>query len=508
MKINIIGMFEQTVDKCGDSIAVKEGNEEVTFAHLKVRSLAIASIIQNKINSTNKIVAVYLPKSIDAVAANLGISYSCNAYMNLDIGSPIQRIENILGHIKPSLILTSSEYCVTLKGLAYACEIVDITMLDVPEAVDQDRMRLLSLRSIDTDPYCVINTSGSTGTPKGVVLNHRSFLDFMSWSNENFVFNERTVIGSLSPLIFDIYSFELCLLVCNGCQIVLIPEVNAAFPVKIINQLKQTEVSFIFWVPTIMVNVANMKLLDDENLDSLKTVWFAGEVFPTKQFNYWRSKIPTAKFVNMYGPIEITLDCTFYVIEREILDSEPIPIGRACENTEVLILNDRDQLCANTEEGELCVRGTSLAMGYYNDAEKTNRAFVQNPLNAAYPEIIYRTGDIVRRNQYDEIVFVGRKDTLIKHLGYRIELSEIEHVLVNKLKLVKNGCVVYNGFKKRITCYYESSDTNDPNELKKELLKVLPKYMVPSSYICLESLPRNPNGKIDRNYLKLQAENL
>lgn len=508
MNRNIIDVFDQTVNKYGDCVAVKDGSFEVTFTHLKVRSLSIAFAINYKVRSINKIVAVYLPKSIDAIAANLGISYSCNAYMNLDVNSPIDRIGNIIAHINPTLILTNSEHYDKVKDLAPLSEIVDISSIDYARPIDQEIFRSLLLRSIDTDPYCVINTSGSTGTPKAVVLNHRSFLDFITWSSENFEFNEQTTIGSLSPLIFDIYSFELCLLVYNGCKIILIAEFYAAFPVKILELIKQEKISFIFWVPTIMVNIANMKLLEDDCSESLKTVWFAGEVFPTKQFNYWRKKIPMAKFVNMYGPIEITLDCTFYVIERQIPDNEPIPIGKACENTEVLILNDRDELCVETEEGELCVRGTSLAMGYYNDLEKTNRVFVQNPLNASYPEIIYRTGDIVKRNHHGEIVFVGRKDTLIKHLGYRVELSEIEHVLLNKLKLVRNTCVVYNELKKIITCYYEPLDKSDQVALKKELLKVFPKYMVPSTYVVLENLPRNPNGKIDRSYLKQQCEKL
>ena len=204
-----------------------------------------------------------------------------------------------------------------------------------------------------------------------------------------------------------------------------------------------------------MVNIANMRLLEQLPLPDLKMVWFAGEVFPTKQFNQWRALLPHARFVNLYGPIEITLDCTYYIVEREIKDEEPIPIGYACKNTDILILNNKNQLASIEEEGELCVRGTSLAMGYYNNPEKTAEAFVQNPLNKSYPEIIYRTGDIALINRRGEIIFKGRKDTLVKHSGYRIELGEIEHVIINTLKLVKNGCVIYEYAKKEIVFYYE-----------------------------------------------------
>ena len=244
-----------------------------------------------------------------------------------------------------------------------------------------------------------------------------------------------------------------------------------------------------------------MNLLGQVNLPTLRLVWFAGEVFPTKQFNMWRHSLPQTKFANFYGPIEITLDCVYYNIEREIADDEPIPIGKPFRNTGILILDEFDTLVTEAnKEGELCVRGTSLAMGYYNNPEKTSAAFVQNPLNKSYPEIIYKTGDIVFMNDYGEIVFKGRKDTLIKHMGYRIELGEIEHIIINTLKLVQNGCVVYNHKKKEIILFYESEKEITPAEFRKLIGQSLPKYMMPVVYIKLKELKRNTNGKIDRLY--------
>jgi len=247
-----------------------------------------------------------------------------------------------------------------------------------------------------------------------------------------------------------------------------------------------------------MVNIANMDLLTKISVPTLKTVWFAGEVFPTKQFNYWKNKIPAAKFVNLYGPIEITLDCTYFVVERELKDDEPIPIGFPCRNTDILILNDQNKLTEVYEEGELCVRGTSLAMGYYNNPEKTATAFIQNPLNTSYPEIIYRTGDLVFVNEQGEIIFKGRKDSLIKHLGYRIEMGEIEHVIINNLKLIENGCVVYNHKKKEIILFYETKQEIAVSEMRKAISTIFPKYMIPNGFIKMDELPRSINGKIDR----------
>lgn len=235
-------------------------------------------------------------------------------------------------------------------------------------------------------------------------------------------------------------------------------------------------------------------------------VWFAGEVFPTKQFNYWRKHLPKAKFVNLYGPTEITVDCTYYIVEREISDSEPLPIGYPCRNTDILILDKNNNLVTEPNiEGELCVRGTSLAMGYYNNPEKTAAAFVQNPLNTAYPEKIYKTGDIVFINNYGEIVYKGRNDSLIKHMGKRIELGEIEHIFVNKMQIVKNACALYDYNKKEIVLVYESNEEKPVAEMRKLVASELPNYMIPTKYIRMELLPRNTNGKIDRLKLKEQV---
>ena len=185
-------------------------------------------------------------------------------------------------------------------------------------------------------------------------------------------------------------------------------------------------------------------------------------------------------------------------------ENKSLPIGVPCKNTDVLILNDHNELCRTGEIGEICVRGTSLAMGYYNNPEKTSNAFVQNPLNMAYPEQIYRTGDLAYTNDQGLIIFKGRKDSLIKHMGYRIELGEIEHLIVNKLKLVSNCCAVYDYSRKEINLFYERKENITDSDIRKALINEVPKYMIPTKYMVLNEMPRNTNGKIDR----LQLSNM
>jgi amino acid adenylation domain-containing protein len=361
---------------------------------------------------------------------------------------------------------------------------------------------------IDTDPLCIIHTSGSTGLPKGVVLSHRGTIDFMDWCFETLKLDGSERIGSLSPFYFDIYTLELNLCIAKGATLVIIPDQLAIFPAKLVEFLQQQAISFLFWVPSIMVNICNQGLLEQFDLSALKTAFFAGEVFPMKHLNHWRRALPQATFVNLYGPIEITVDCTYFVLDREFADDEGLPIGFPCRNTDILILNEENRPCAVEGRGELCVRGSSLALGYWNDPEKTAKAFVQNPLNTSYPELIYRTGDQVYRNRRGEIMFVGRLDFQIKHLGYRIELPEIEYQVL-AIEQIANACVLYNKGKKEITLFYETRDGElSPAAIRQKLSQIFPKYMLPTAFHQMKELPRNPNGKIDRNGLSVALEQM
>ena len=507
MKINLIELFEESVRKYPEKVAVIDKERQATFSDLQKKSLQLASTLIALGIGQNKPVGVFLDKSIESVYADLGILYAGDFYMNLDIKTPAERIRNIIQLVEPAAIISTSRQIKSIEGIIP--ETVKLVLLDeADETAEVDATAIIGRLStiIDTDPSCIINTSGSTGTPKGVVLNHKSFFDFIEWALETFHFGDDLVMGSLSPIVFDIYSFELCMLMTKASTLVVLPAHLAAFPAKILEVLEQHKVNFLFWVPTIMVNIANMDLLSTFKLESLRTVWFAGEVFPTKQYNYWHHHLPQTTFANLYGPIEITLDCTYYIINKEIPDEEPLPIGYPCHNTDILVLDDEDRLVKDVNvEGELCVRGTSLAMGYYNNPEKTAAAFVQNPLNKAYPEVIYRTGDIVCYNEEGLIMFKGRKDNIVKHQGYRTDLGEIEHVIINTLKLVKNGCIVYNQAEKQITLFYEAEQEVPVTEFRMSISKVLPKYMIPTAYHRLEQLQRNANGKIDRLFYKKQV---
>jgi len=503
---NVLQYLEEGALKVNpNGIAVQDDERKITFSELSDQARALGTLIARQYGSPKRPIAVFLPKCVDVVIADLAILYSGNFYTNIDDQTPIERLEKLLLNVEPVLIITNQKTQLLLDTLslsgAISIPIYELTS----NAVECDLSLLTDIRKkmIDTDPVCLINTSGSTGTPKSVALSHRGTLDFMNWCFKTFHFDHCDRIGSLSPFHFDIYTLELIAGLNKGASIFLIPDSIAAFPASIVEYLNIHKISFIFWVPTIMVNIANLGLIESAPPSSLKRVFFAGEVFPTKQLNMWRRALPETQFVNLYGPIEIHVDCTYFIVNRPFADHEQIPIGIPCDNTEILILGDDNAAVGPGQTGELCVRGSSLGLGYYNNQELTSRVFCQNPLNTRYQDLIYRTGDLAYRNELGEIMFAGRKDFQIKHSGYRIELGEIE-TAVTALGEIRNACVVYDLAKKQIVLFFESSVNLTPGDLRLKLQPTLPKYMIPTRFLQVDELPRNPNGKIDRKMLQEQ----
>jgi amino acid adenylation domain-containing protein len=507
MQINVIEYFEQgSLRTCRDETAVRDQGRDYTFGEIERFAKNCAALILKRAAGSRQPIPVFLPKSAQNIVADIGILYSANAYANLDVKSPPQRLKGMLQNLDPVLIITSAAHAGALKALDIPEEkLLLIEQAMVPEANYDNSLLLKRLESIiDTDPYCIIHTSGSTGIPKGVALNHRSTIDFVDWAFERLGLDGSEVMGSLAPIYFDAYTLEFCTMLAKGSTWVVVPEQLAMFPPKLVEFVATQPINFIFWVPTIMVNIANLDLLAKFKLDRITKAFFIGEVFPTKHLNYWRRHLPKVMFVNLYGPIEITVACTYFIVDREFSDDDKLPVGFPCRNTEILILNDQNQLAKVDEHGEICVRGSSLALGYYNNAERTAKGFVQNPLNPHYPEWIYRTGDSGYWNSRGEIMFLGRKDFQIKHMGYRIELGEIEHAVL-QVDGIRNCCVVYNQNKKEIALFYESDTELTPGFIREKLSPLVPKYMLPSVFNWMQQMPRNPNGKIDRAKLVAAA---
>jgi D-alanine--poly(phosphoribitol) ligase subunit 1 len=503
MQINVLELFENgALARCRQKVAVVDEDRRYTYEDIERFAKNCAALILRRSTTFNQTIAVFLPKSIQTIVADLGILYSGNCYANLDPKSPPERLKAMLQNLGSTTIITSATHAGVLRALGLPEDQLLLAEQAMTAETAYDNARLLARldRMIDTDPLCVIHTSGSTGLAKGVALSHRSTIDYVDWAFARLGLDGSEVIGSLSPAFFDIYTLELNLCLAKGATFVIIPSHYAAFPAKLVEFLDARRITFIFWVPTMLINVATQNLLAGRKLDALKKVMFGGEVFPTKHLNYWRRHVPGATFINNYGPTEITTQCTYYIVDREFSDDEKIPLGFPCRNTDILILNSQDEPAQGEEPGELCIRGSSLGLGYWNNPEGTASAFTQNPLNPHYPELIYRTGDLGYKNNRGELMFAGRKDFQIKHFGYRIELSEIEHAAL-QVNGIRNCSAVYHHGRKEIILFFESDQELTPAVIRERLGAFLPKYMLPTVFHRMEQLPKTPNGKIDRQAL-------
>lgn len=494
----VLHYLERTATKFPDKPAVSDENGQYTFSELRKISLSIAAKIQEILKGKrSQPILVYLPKGKECIAAFMGIVYSGNIYTPTDVRFPFPKVQGIIDVLNPVLYISDKKNMQILQSNGVTSE--RILVYEDIESVDFNVKEILS-KTIDTDPVYVFFTSGSTGKPKGVIISHKSIIDYIDWATERFVISEQEIMGNQAPLYFDNSILDVYLCLKTGAQMHIIPENLFAFPARLIQYIEEMKINFIFWVPSALCNIANKDAINKIELTYLKKILFCGEVMPNKQLNYWRLHVPHALYANLYGPTEITDACAYYIIDREFTDDEPLPLGFPCENTDIFLLDENNNLVAKRDiQGEICVRGTSLSHGYWNNLQKTEEVFCQNPLNQHYPEKIYRTGDLAHYNSRGEIMFDGRKDFQIKHLGYRIELGEIETAAAS-LDGIKTVSADYDSMKQEIIMFF--SGDFEEKSLRMALMKSLPKYMVPSCYIQLDEFPYNDNGKIDRIKLR------
>lgn len=483
-----------------NKIAIQDEKEQLTFKELYFYADRISSKIHSVTgNLINKPVVIFCNKGIIEYLSILGVLSSGNYYVPLDVKMPKERLKIIFAHLDAEVILTTPEYVQYLDEIKFDGKTIVLSDLDSLKKEEPDFVNWKD-RIIDCDPAYVLFTSGSTGVPKGVVISHRAVIDYMEWQCNKLKIDETAILGSQAPFYFDASMPDIYTPLVAGATLDIISEILFMFPNKLIEYLNRKNINTLIWVPSALIVMTAKDYFANCIIENLRLVMFCGEVMPNKHLNIWRKYYPNVKFINLYGPTEAAYACTYYEVEREFKDDQSLPIGCACANTGILVLDENNQLVTNGE-GELFIRGTCLANGYYGNPEKTKEVFINNPLNSSYNETIYRTGDIVRYNEFRELEYVGRKDFQIKHMGYRIELGEIE-TAVYGLPQIKLCCVIYNEVEKRIVLYCVLAEAISEKEIYAFMKERIPKYMLPNEIRIENELPLNANGKIDRKLLK------
>lgn len=498
MQNHVLKYLKEIVKAKPDKAAYSDGTNTLTFREVYEQSRSVGSFLHRE-GIYKRPVVVFMQRAPKEIAAFFGVVAGGDFYVPVDEEMPAGRIQLILDNVNSPLVICDDT--TVKKAEAFDLKEGRIVLYDeiIRTEVQEEALEKIYRNAIDTDPIYIVFTSGSTGVPKGVAACHRSVIDYIEQLSEVLGFGEHTIFGSQTPLYFDACLKELYPTIKFGATTYLIPRSCFSFPVALVEYLNTYKINTICWVVSALTMVSAFDTFQTVKPKYLHTVAFGSEVFPIKQFRRWREALPEATFTNLYGPTECTGMCCYYRVNREFADDEAIPIGHSFENREVLLLTADNRLAGEGEEGEICVRGTALTLGYYNDPLRTGEAFVQNPLNTAYPELIYRTGDMGRYNDAGELVFVSRKDYQIKHMGHRIELGEIE-VNVNMLPEIRMSACIYDTKKGKIVLYFVG-DVSE-KELTTTLKTKLPRYMLPNRIIRIESIPLTANGKIDRITLK------
>lgn len=497
MIMNVLEYLEEAAGKAPCKAVFSDGNTSITYRELMEKAKKGGCFLANTLKARNRPIAVWIDRNVDTLVAFISIVYSGNFYCPIDANLPIERQELILDTLQPMCIINAAGKEIELRTERKTFLVEEIANgEEIPGVLDKVRDSV-----IDTDPLYVIFTSGSTGIPKGVLVCHRSVIDLVEQFNRIFGFTEDIIIGNQAPFDFDVSTKDIYICLSNSASMEIIPKKLFSMPGTLVQYLNEKKITTIIWAVSAMRIIENFKVFDKFVPMHLRQIMFSGEVMPNKVLNYWRKYLPDAMYVNLYGPTEITCNCTYYIVDKEFADDEILPIGKAFRNTEVFLLDENGIRIEETgKEGELCVRGTCLALGYYRNPQKTEEAFIINPCNTAYPEKIYRTGDMVKYNEKNEMEFCTRKDYQIKHMGHRIELGDIEAV-VNALAFIDASCCIYDNVNEKIYLFYQAKQPCD-REIVAGLKVKLPKYMWPNKYCFMEKLPMNKNGKIDRIKLK------
>lgn len=517
-------LLTETGRRAPEAEAVRLLDRAITYRELDHLSNQIAHLlIANGIARGDR-VGLYLHKSPEAIAAIFGVMKSGACYVPVDANAPGMRLQEIGRQCSFRALITSNVLYQKLdesfhsdcpmNALLFVDEApsrsLPVSVFTFTEHLPQQSANEPRVPAIDHDLAYILFTSGSTGVPKGVMLSHLNALTFVNWACETFAVTARDRLSQHAPFNFDLSVFDIFVAAKAGAALSLVPEGLSVFPLQLSQFIQDQKITIWYSVPMVLTLLHQRGRLEERDLSSLRWVLFAGEVFPTKHLRALMEKLPGKRYANLYGPTETNV-CAWYEVDAPLAPEEmaPIPIGKACANTDLIPINTKgERVLGPGEEGLLYARGSTVMQGYYGRPEATAASFMSHPFAAGREEKLYCTGDWVTIDEKGNYLFVGRKDHMIKTRGYRVELGEIEAVIVSHPAVDEAVAVpvpdeaIGNTIHAVVTL--ADSKSLEVARLKQHCAEKLPAYMVPEKIQFRDSLPRTDNGKIDRR--RLQSE--
>jgi amino acid adenylation domain-containing protein len=501
-----------------DAVAVVGDEERLTYEELDARTGRLATMLRGAGCRLGDRVGILIEKSPAAIAGILAALKVRCAYVPLDVTSPVARLSRIVGSADLRVLLVNDGTPAgLLDALAEAGAVgPDVAIGSLSRAARAD-VRPLAFDGADVDAAAmspaergrpddlayVFFTSGSTGVPKGVMVPHRSVLAFTEWTTSQFAVDAGDRNSGHAQLTFDLSTLDLYTSLAAGAELNLVPDRLNADPRALARFIRERRLTQWHSVPSVLSYMAQVGALDDGAFPDLKRVLWCGDVLPTSVLATWKSRLPHVQFTNLYGPTEATVASSFHTVDALPPDGAPIPIGRPCAGEEVFVADEQLTPLGPGEVGELCIAGVGLAHGYWRDEATTRKAFVHDLRGRR----VYRTGDLGRIDEDGVLHFLGRRDSQIKHRGYRIELGEIAAALdtIDDVAACAVVDIPSGGFEATVIgCAYTKRRGSDLTAavVRSSLERLLPSYMIPMRWLELDELPKNANGKIDRNQVR------
>jgi amino acid adenylation domain-containing protein len=500
----LIDLFEEQVIKNPDQLALVYKNEQLSYKQLDERSNQLAYYLRSRGVKEETLVPLFLERSMEMFIAILGILKAGGAFVPIDVNYPVQRIQFILEDIGDSSLVTNNEGKAKLLNITNA-----LTLISVDG--DSNAIKRMSSKNLPNKPSphnlaYIIYTSGSTGTPKGVMIEHKSIFNYLLNSREKFIKKGENGSGTFIhiPYTFDASLKSIFTPLVSG-KLAVISSEPSPFAFEDVNLHKYAPYDFIQLTPA-HLDFFYAQFSDRFNKPITGKISIGGEALYLSHFDHLKGKGAELEVVNEYGPTEATVACTSYTfhVGRDAGTPQVIPIGKPIENVQIYILDEDQKPVKPGEPGEICVAGVQLARGYLNQAELTDRKFIQDTTGNARNERIYKTGDIGRWLPDGNIEYVGRVDNQVKIRGYRVELGEIESVLIG-CGLIKSAVVEApensHGDKQLVAYIVPLRGVYDKQAVLTYLKAKLPHHMIPEKLVELGSLPVTANGKIDRKSL-------